>query len=47
MRILRGLLFGLCAAAEDMGDMPALFPVKNVRQMIPGGAFTKANKGAM
>jgi hypothetical protein len=47
MGILRGLLFRLRAAAVDMGHVPAVFTVENIRQVIAGGAFTKSNKCAM
>ena len=45
--ILRRLLFRLRAAAVDMGHMPAVFAVKNIRKVIAGRTFTKSNKCAM
>lgn len=45
--ILRGLLFRLRAAAVDMGHVPAVFTVENIRQVVAGRTFTKSNKCAM
>ena len=45
--ILRRLLLGLRPAAVDMRHMPTVFAVQNVRKMVAGGAFTKANKCAV
>lgn len=34
-------------AAKNMRDMPAILAVKYIRQMVTGGAFAEANKGAV
>ena len=47
MGILRRLLLGLRPAAVNVRYLPAVFAVQNVRKVIAGGAFTKANKCAV
>ena len=44
MGILRRLLLGLRPAAVNVRYLPAVFAMLNVRKVIAGGAFTKANK---
>ncbi len=47
MGILRRLFFGLRLAAVNVRYLPAIFAVQYVRQVVAGGAFTKANKCAV
>ena len=47
MGILRRLLFWLRAAAIDMGHVPGLFTVENIRKVVTRGAFAKSNKCAV
>ena len=47
MGINGSLLFRLRMATKNMRDMPAILAVKYIRQMVTGGAFAEANKGAV
>lgn len=47
MGINGSLFFRLRMATKNMRDMPAILAVKYIRQMVTGGAFAEANKGAV
>ncbi len=47
MRILRRLLFRFSVTTENMRDMPGIFPIQNVGEMVTGGTFAKSNKCAV